>query len=198
VSLPRDYFEDLYRTDPDPWKFRSRWYEDRKRRLTLAALAQPHYASAFEPGCSIGVLTAALATRCDHVLAMDIAEQVVRAEPGSDRGRVEVRRGAVPDDWPTGRFDLVVLSEIGYYLDEAACHRLAEAAVAGGRELIAVHWRHPVADYPLAGDEVHRILAEHADNRGWGRLVDHVEADFRLESWSVDPRSVAGRTGLVP
>ena len=37
------------------------------------------YASAFEPGCSIGVLTAQLAPRCDRLLACDVAAAAVES-----------------------------------------------------------------------------------------------------------------------
>jgi trans-aconitate methyltransferase len=77
VTLPPEYFEQLYRDDDDPWRFRTRWYEARKRQLTLAALPDEHYATVFEPGCSIGLLTADLASRCDHLLAMDISAEAL-------------------------------------------------------------------------------------------------------------------------
>ena len=64
TSTDRTYFEQIYDHDPDPWGFESRWYEHRKYALTMAALPEPHYRSAFEPGCSIGVLTDLLAPRC--------------------------------------------------------------------------------------------------------------------------------------
>ncbi|MFE7421819.1 hypothetical protein [Rhodococcus sp. NPDC057529] len=60
------YFDAMYAASPDPWGFGDRWYEQRKYALTLAALPRPRYRRAFEPGCSIGILTAALAHRCDE------------------------------------------------------------------------------------------------------------------------------------
>jgi hypothetical protein len=69
--------------------------------------------------------------------------------------------------------------------------------VASARDLIAVHWRHRVTDYPLTGDQVHAVVAAAAVGAGMARLVDHVEEDFRLDVWSHDRRSVARRTALV-
>ena len=63
--------------------------------------------------------------------------------------------------------------------------------------LLAVHWRHPVADYPRSGDDVHRVLA---DCPGLGRLVRHTEPDFLAEVYirtDATPVSVAQATGLV-
>lgn len=198
MTLGPEYFDALYADNADPWGFRTRWYEERKRRLTMAALLEATYGSVFEPGCSIGALTADLAARADRVLAMDVSAQAIEAAAERHLPNVELRQGSVPDEWPPGRFDLVILSELGYYLDQRDCHRLAGLALRAGDELLAVHWRHPVADYPLSGDRVHQILADQAAALGFQRVVDHVEPDVRLETWSRDPRSVAARTGLVP
>jgi hypothetical protein len=196
MTLQRSYFDDLYEEAPDPWGYRLRPYELRKRAVTLACLPEACYATAFEPGCSIGVLTSDLASRCDRLLAMDISAVALDIAATTKPTNVELRQGAVPKDWPEGHFDLVVLSEVGYYLDEADCLRLGEVAAAAATDLIAVHWRHPVAEYPLTGDEVHRILSVATSRAGMAHLVGHEELDFRLDLWSHDPRSVALRTGV--
>jgi hypothetical protein len=198
VTIPGPYFDRLYREKDDPWSFRDRWYESRKRRLTMAALTDERYQSIFEPGCSIGMLTSDLAARSDYVLAMDISAAAIGQAGLRVPAHVELRQGAVPVAWPAGRFSLVVLSEIGYYLDVHDCRQLADQALASGQELVAVHWRHPVADYPLSGDQVHSLLNEAAERRGLARLVSHVETDLRIDLWSSDARSVAARGGLIP
>lgn len=197
MSLGQGYFESLYQENRDPWGFRSRWYEARKRQITLAALPEPHYDRVFEPGCSIGVLTHELAARSGSVLAMDISARALEQARMDQPDNVELRQGSVPADWPPGRFDLIVLSEMGYYLDEPNSRHLAQLAAGGTRDLIAVHWRHRVGDYPLTGDQFHRILDQIAARLGLGRICSHVEADFRLAVWSRDQRSVASRTGLL-
>ena len=164
----------------------------------LPHLPDAHYEMVFEPGCSIGVLTHELASRCGRVLAMDISTGAIEQARIDQPDNVELRVGSVPADWPPGRFDLVVLSEMGYYLDVPDCHRLAQLATTGAGDLVAVHWRHRVRDYPLTGDQFHRILDQNAARQGLGRICSHVEADFRLAVWSRDHRSVAGRTGLLP
>jgi hypothetical protein len=196
MSLQAPYFERLYEDAPDPWEFRSRPYEIRKRALTLACLPQARYATVFEPGCSIGVLTSDLAARSDHVVAMDISAIALAVAAETDHSNIELRQGAVPQDWPEQSFDLIVLSEVGYYLDTRDCRRLGHLAANSTRDLLAVHWRHPVDDYPLSGDEVQRLLAEESAGAGMTCLVEHVEQDFRLEVWSHEARSVAQRTGV--
>jgi SAM-dependent methyltransferase len=201
MSLPVEYFDRMYALEPDPWQFGSRWYEERKYSLTLAALPRRQYQKAFEPGCSIGILSAGLARRCEELLATDVAEAAVSAA----RERLEGFPGArveqltLPDEWPAGSFDLVVLSEVGYYLDRDALDRLVRAAIGGlapGGDLVLAHWRHPVADYPLDGDTVHAAFAGRPELE---RTVEHIEADFRLEVYARVPpaaRSVAAREGL--
>ena len=74
------HFEALFTSSNDPWGFRTRWYEARKRSLTLACLPHQRYASGFEPGCANGELSAVLAERCDHLLVCDGAAG--RSGPG--------------------------------------------------------------------------------------------------------------------
>ncbi len=201
MSLGHGYFDEHYARSADPWSFDTRWYEQRKRALTLAALPSPRYADAFEPGCSVGVLTADLAARCDRLLASDISEAAVglaRTRLAGHPG-VRVERLAVPREWPDGRrFDLVVVSEVGYYLDHADLSLLVERTVASltpGGVVLACHWRHPVADYPLPGDAVHDRLRGHP---GLTVLAAHSEADFLLDILVAPPAvSVAAREGLV-
>jgi hypothetical protein len=58
----------MYAASPDPWGFTSRWYEARKSAITMAMPPKPHYRDAFEPGCSIGMLSDLLAPRCGRLL----------------------------------------------------------------------------------------------------------------------------------
>ncbi len=116
-ELPADYFAKMYAAQSDPWDFESRWYEQRKYALSAAMLPKPRYRRAFEPGCSIGVLTEKLAERCDSVLATDIVPAALESARARLTGRdAEFRLWALGDDWPDETFDLVVISEVGYYL----------------------------------------------------------------------------------
>ena len=70
-------------------------------------------------------------------------------------------------------------------------------ALLPGGTLLAVHWRHPVADYPRSGDEVHQAVAARP---GLARLARHQETDFLAEVYirtDATPVSVAHATGLV-
>ncbi|BCY08201.1 class I SAM-dependent methyltransferase [Actinoplanes sp. L3-i22] len=198
MTTPIAYFERMYAADPDPWSFESRWYDARKHALTVDALPSPRYRRGLEPGCSTGLLTARLAARCDHLLAVDAVESAVRTTAGRLAGdrHVRVRAARMPDEWPEETFDLIVLSELGYYFDDADLATLlarAAGSLEPGGDLVAVHWRWPVGEHARGGDEVHAALA---GVPGLHRLARHEEADFLLEVFSRDPASVARRSGL--
>ena len=183
-STRRSYFDEMYASGPDPWGFESRWYERRKYQLTVASLLEPRYQSGFEPGCSIGVLSDLLAQRCDHLLATDIVPVALEqaAERLRSRDNVTLELRAIPEAWPEGLFDLVVLSEIAYYFDPDTLHELLERMIGTtrpGATIAAVHWR-GTTDYPLSGDEAHTIIgqAPHLERR-----VHHVDDQFLLEIW---------------
>lgn len=189
------YFEAMYEKSEDPWRFRTRWYEERKRLLTMAVLPHRRYRRGLEIGCSIGVLTDLLASRCDDLLAVDVSTHAVESARGHIGSRATIREQDVVEQFPDGEFDLIVLSEVGYYWGSRlpATVEKIRASLAPGGVLVACHWRHPVADHPLTGDQVHAVIA----CQDWSRLVHHAEDDFVLEVFSTDARSVAQREGLA-
>ena len=176
----------------------TRWYESRKRELTFAALPAPRFGTAYEPGCANAELSLALAPRCDRLLISDgslKAVQVAR-ERSAHLGHVEVRRAWIPQEWPEQQFDLIVLGEVAYYLDEAALDLLAERILASmlpNAALLACHWRERIGGCAMSGDEVHRHLA---DRLALPHLVGYIDDDLRLDVWSLDCRSVAEREGF--
>ena len=163
ASTSRAFFEELYRSDPDPWRFADDVYEQARYHHLLAHVPAGRYDTAFEPGCSIGVLTRQLADRCRRVIAIDIAEAAVAEarRQCADRPGVQLARGELPHDLPDEPVDLVVLSEIGYYLTEPVlgdlARRIGETITLGG-SVVALHWTGCSPDHVLHGRDVHRIL----------------------------------------
>lgn len=205
AGTPAAYFEDMYRDASDPWHLAERWYERRKYDLTLAGLPLPRYRRAFEPACSVGELTVRLAERCDRVVACDRVESAVAAarERTSALPHVDVRHLTVPDQWPSGGFDLIVLSELLYYFDAPTLDRvldLAAGSLEPGGTLATVHWNHPVPDHRGTGATLARTVAAVP---GLTLTADHREADFVLQVYErtgpdgAAVLSPAAREGLV-
>jgi cyclopropane fatty-acyl-phospholipid synthase-like methyltransferase len=163
-TLKPQYFDALYTADPDPWNFAASPYERAKYTLTLNAMRKPRYRLALEVGCSIGVLTRLLASRCDAVLAIDaVRTPLVQARRRcADVPSVRFEQMFVPEEWPNGVFDLILLSEVVYYLSREDVARLAAKAtrsLAPGGSVILVHWTGST-DYPLSGDEAVALFIE--------------------------------------
>src|ERR1700751_2239747 len=202
VTLPAAYFDAMYQAAADPWGFEDRWYEQRKYAISLAQLPAARYRSAFEPGCSVVVRGPLPAPRGKRLLPGDVAAAAVRAAASRTQDLAHVRVGQrdIARQWPAGRFDLVVFSESLYYFGDHDLEQVLKNAVSALEPegtLLAVHWRHPVAEYPRSGDDVHRVLAPHP---GRARLVRHEEPYFRAEVGTRTegrPVSVAQATGLA-
>lgn len=183
-SLPAAYFDGLYAGAADPWGFAWRWYEQAKYRATLAALSRRRYRRALEVGCSIGVLTERLAGRCDQLVAVDVSEAALAQARLrlADQRHVELLRASLPDAAPAGPFDLFLLSEVVYYLDEPAIGRLGRVLrrdLAAGGQIVAVHWTRPTS-YPLTGDAAMAALLT-ATQPFIRRLRGWRTGDYRLD-----------------
>ena len=197
---PGDRFDDFYQGGDDPWGFETRWYEIRKRSLTVASLPRPLFAKGLEIGCSTGVLTVELAGRCAELVATDTAERSLRRARARLAGQSHVSfvRGTTPTEWPEGSFDLVVLSEIAYYWSREELQlalRLIDASLTEDGVLVACHWRHEVDDHLQGADDVHAALRAYP---GFSVLAEHREDDFLLDVF-VRPtaQSVAREAGLL-
>jgi SAM-dependent methyltransferase len=194
----RRYFDGLYAAADDPYGTRDRWYERRKRALLLASLPRQRFRRCYEPGCGTAELTSGLAARCDSVLAADFSAHALRAARQRTAALPQVRlaQHRLPEDWPVGeRFDLVVLSEVGYFLTaaqvEALARHCADSLDADG-VLVACDWLAPFAQRACPTEEVHALLGA----IGLAPLLVHSEDDFCLRVWARDARSVAQREGI--
>jgi SAM-dependent methyltransferase len=188
-STSEAFFDRKYRDNPDPWNFAASPYEQSRYEAIVRALGQRQYQRCFEPGCSVGVLTARLACFCGQVEALDIAPAAV------ERARtrclhlqnVRVLCGALPWIPGEGGFDLIVLSEIGYYFAQEPLAVVADALVQRlepGGILLAAHWLGCSPDHLLGGEQVHALLRqvpglrhEHHERHGQG------DQAFLLDRW---------------
>jgi SAM-dependent methyltransferase len=186
TRIGASFFEQKYRRDPDPWRFASSAYERHRYASIVNDLGSRHFERAFEPGCSIGVLTSKLAPRCESLIAMDVAPSAIRAAKLRCRRfpNVKLVLGSVAENIPVGSFDLIVFSEIGYYFSEENLRGLTAKLVAKlspGGTFLAAHWLGESRDHVLSGRRVHAILGSLPDLRhAHGRTFE----GFRLDRWS--------------
>ncbi len=157
-------FEARYRADPDPWGYTYSEYERGKYAATLEACGPGPFTRALELGSSIGVFTAMLAPACRQLVSIDASSTAVAdarhrlAEHPQARPIV----GRIPDAIPSGSYDLVLASEILYYLTpeelDGTLSTLGTRMTPGAR-LVAVHWRPSGPERPFDADTVHAMLA---------------------------------------
>lgn len=190
--------DQVWQEDDDPYGYRTRWYEARKRALLLAVLPRQRFARGWEIGCANGELTHMLAARCDALLGTDMHPRAVAVarERCAGLGHVDIQRMEHPRDWPDGRFDLIVVGEMGYYLDAVELDPFArkiEASLAPDAVLLACHWRPGFSARRSSTQDVHARLAA---IDGLGCIAHYQDADMLLEAWSSDTVSLAQREGL--
>ena len=183
ASLPPTYFQNIYARSDDPWSFRTSEYEDAKYGVTLDSLPRERYEKVVEIGCSIGVLTERLASRCDDLLGLDVSERALEQarQRCAHLRQVHFACMEVPHEIPEGLFDLILLSEVAYYWTRKDLERAATLLAARqeqGGHLVLVHYTPFVPDYPLTGDQVHDFWCARSE---W-KVVRH----SRYELYRVD------------
>ena len=109
------------------------------------------------------MLTQRLASLCDHVHALDFSTTAAtRARKRcASLPHVTVECASIRDVLPSAVTDLLVLSEIGYYLPLAEWTALARSMIEPlrpGTTVLAAHWLGYSKDHTLSGDEVHAAL----------------------------------------
>ncbi len=193
---PDDSLDRVHQTTEDPWGVESRWYERRKRDLVLAMLPRPGFDRTLEIGCSTGALAQALGTRSKQVLAVDRSPSALSAAHHrfQDVESVTVAELDVPHDWPQGAaFDLIVVSEVGYFLSPAELELLVDriaSALEPDGVLVLCHWRHRVEGWVMDAEQVH---AAFEDPRLPTLIATYGDRDFEVrvhahhDGWP-DPR----------
>lgn len=186
-TLNPDYFDKVYEANDDPWNFQNSEYESKKYAATLAALPKPKYQNALEIGCSIGVLTEMLANRCEKLLATDISQNALdqAKKRCKDFSNITFKLHQFPEELPNQKFDLVVISEVAYYLSENDWKLAIEnlwTKLDHGAQIILVHWLPEVHDYPQTGDEVHDIFKDLMEDK-MKNIFSKREENYRMDVW---------------
>ena len=179
-AVPGAHFDALFAASADPWRYDDEPYERDRFRRTVDALSSRRYRAALELGCANGALTQQLATLCDALLATDISPQALAAARGRlrDTPGVTIEQRAMPAEMPDGMFDLIVASDMLYYLGLDGIVALMAAidarATPDARILLASYLGE--TDTRLTGEMAAEIAIAHLP--GWHRV--HADRTDRL------------------
>lgn len=143
-------FEAMFRQDADPWDYARSPFEAFKRGVLLRACGGRLFGRGLELACANGETSRALARRCLRLLALDASPTVVaeaRRRVANPRLTFVVAR--LPDETPSGPFDLIVASELLYYMPRGTMDELLDrlvAALAPGGRMVVLHHTIPFDD----------------------------------------------------
>lgn len=194
VHQSRTDFDAVYRADDDPFDVGSSWYEQRKIDVLLASLAQQRYHRVWDTACGTGHLTSSLADRCEQLVASDLSPRAVELtatllaeHPAEGRAAVTLQVHQLPESLDHSGFDLIVLSEVVYYLPTLDLLRLPHTLLASAAhdrsEIVMVNWRHHPHDAPRSGQQAAGLLDAALTEDGWKTAVRHEDVDFVLRTW---------------
>lgn len=165
----RPGFFDHFFDDGDPFGFDINPEERLKFQKTLEVCGEGPLGRVLELGCAVGSFTEILAPRATDVLALDVSQAAVDqvARRLRDHPNVRAKAMTIPTEFPDETFDLIVASDVLYYLsveELKQCLGRIEAALADGGSFVAVHYV-PRMGSVLNGDEAHDILVAHTTLR---------------------------------
>ena len=137
-------FEKMFAVDPDPWNYATSRFEKYKRDVLMRAVGSRTYGRGIELACANGENTAVLSSRCLRLLALDASRTAITlAEARNHEScRIQFRHAVLPDEMPRGPFDLIVVSELLYYLRPDDLERLLvqlRQAVAPSGRIVFLH-----------------------------------------------------------
>jgi len=144
-AIDPDDFEAKYRDNPDPWYTWTSPFEAHKRRMLLAACGPGRHGRVLELACGSGATTAALAKRALRLDAVDSSPSALAAaaERLGEASNVRLLWALLPAGMPRGPYDLIVVSELAYYLSprslDRLCTGIARALAPGGRLVLLHH-----------------------------------------------------------
>ncbi|MBK0064108.1 MULTISPECIES: class I SAM-dependent methyltransferase [unclassified Acinetobacter] len=194
-----EYFNQLYEQNDDPWSYADRWYEHRKRAICLSLLLHDQYKKGLELGCSNGIFSQQLAERCQHLVCIDANERAVylAQQRLSSAAHVKILQKQLPDNFPEDHYDLIVISEIGYYLTRNELLKLIDLCqrnLTDNGMILLCHWRYPIEGFELNGETVHSLFKQEMKLGHYLRLNDK---DFLIDVWTKHNNSLADQEGLV-
>lgn len=161
-------FEAKFQENIDPWNYGASAFEAYKRTVLRRACGNRLFGRGLELACAIGETTRVLAPRCLQLLAIDASATALSEATRRTKTLRNVRfaHTVLPGDLPRGPFDLIVASEIFYYLRpndlRVLIGQLDQALAPGGRIVILHHVKNfnDAAIRPRAA-QTHAVAAFH-------------------------------------
>jgi SAM-dependent methyltransferase len=162
-AIDAEGFDEKFRRNIDPWNYTHSGFERFKRGVLLRACGPAKRGRVLELGCAIGETTRSLAGLSLRLLAVDASPTALReaARRCAKSKNVTFRRTLLPQEMPHGPFDLVVVSEVAYYLPAHHLIRLADritAALAPGGDVVVLNHRRPFDDAAVLPSLAHSRL----------------------------------------
>ena len=137
MNATLDHLHQLYANTDDPWDFARSTYEQQKFIATRNALTHQSYGNALELGCGNGALARHLAPLCARYTGLDAVERAVMAARSLVPSATFIR-ACYPCPLPGDGYDLIILSEVLYFMTPDAIAHLARdlARVAPRAEIL--------------------------------------------------------------
>jgi len=184
-------FEAKFQANIDPWNYGSSPFEAFKRSVLLRACGFRPYGRGLELACAIGETTRVLSPRCLHLIALDASGTALAEARRRTRAlsNVTLKLALLPRNTPRGPFDLIVASEILYYLCPNDLRDLVvslENSLAPGGRIVVLHH---LRNFPDAA--IHPRLAQKYALRALRRRMALV---FRLEAGSFQAAAFVKRS----
>lgn len=160
-AITLDGFERKFASDPDPWRTWTSSYEQVKRRHLGQVIGPGRYGRVLEVGAGNGSNTHMLASRALRLTVTEGTLTGVRLirEMFDETRRIKVCRLDISDRLPEHRYDLIVISEILYYLKDKPFRNLVrevKRTLQPGGVLVLAHHTGLFGDAARNGGSVHR------------------------------------------
>lgn len=176
-------FDLLYQDSIDPWGFDLPQYRYQKRKYDTLVTLLPdrRFAETLDLGCGIGFMTERLAAVSDRVLGLDVSQVAISAarKRFAGQSRISFEQADVTNlpGSLDGRFDLVVVADVLYYLQPMSdgilkqiASRVAGLLRPGGVCLLANHFFFDVDPDSKLSRRIHQAFAW---SSGFNSISEH-------------------------
>lgn len=160
AAVTIEHLHKLYSSTDDPWHFRTSAYEQGRFESIVACLKRSCYGEILEIGCGNGELGRHLSQKTLRYVGLDASptalETASRVVPQG-----EFLERFLPCELPAGQFELVVISEILYFLDKSGIASLAAQLYSRwpSAEFLCVNYLGPSGN-AIQGSEALKVFGD--------------------------------------